>query len=226
METQIGNMGTKEIIWVIFFLFLLLILLWVCIHNFYLWSCSKVYSRRYVQLFKTTPASPVRDRLLNIYFTRFQAYEISGYLILGLCVLILILCVCLFLFAGSIFNRHPGIAKEELIYLSTLSIRAGIALIVFFITRMLLRLYKYCLKISNFYMGRFETLLAYKDLNMDIHKSGGIIHAKGGYGERTFKGPFHRTYRTAKANQKNAPITISQVRISNSLKKAKVTFLY
>lgn len=53
-----------------------------------------------------------------------------------------------------------------------LSLRVGIAIMVIFITQLLLRLYRYCLRIGNFYMSRFDALLCYEpDLEIDLDKA-------------------------------------------------------
>lgn len=148
------------------------IVLWIVIYMIYVRGTLKLYSR-YIKLRNINADSTIREKLLRIYFLRYQSYEISAYIILGLSILILVACIYVFLFANEIINPPSSIAKpsEQFVIVSILSVRTGIALIIFFITKVLLRLYNFCLRISIFYMSRFDVLLSYVEMNMDMDKA-------------------------------------------------------
>ncbi|HTJ51574.1 MAG TPA: hypothetical protein VL443_19075 [Cyclobacteriaceae bacterium] len=159
--------------WYILITIALGVVLWMGIYIIYTRSTIYVYSK-YIDLNKIKPDSPILKRMARIYFVRYQSYEISAYIILGISVVILSLSIYSFLFINDIIPPIKTIQNpsEEFILATTISIRTGIILVVFFITRVLLKLYSYLLQVSGFYISRFDAILwKLNDDGVDIEQA-------------------------------------------------------
>jgi ABC-type multidrug transport system fused ATPase/permease subunit len=114
--------------------------------------------------------SPKTERLLKLFFYRQITYEFSGYALLVICIAFLIGCIYIFIEAATYvslsINEEKLTVSQYLI--SLVSIRAGIALVIFFICQVLLKLYRYCLRFTAFYTGLFDALFIHEDLKKDF----------------------------------------------------------
>lgn len=94
---------------------------------------------------------PKLNSLLKLFFYRQITYEFSAY-------------------ANKFVIIEDATMKlnvtEKLI--SLISIRAGIALVIFFICRVLLKLYRYCLQFSAFYTGLFDAFFIQENANLKL----------------------------------------------------------
>jgi hypothetical protein len=133
--------------------------LWGLIYLIYMKTVARQFTKRVIAIDAVTTESSVRDRLLRLFYKKHQVYELSAYMILGIAILVLVFCVYIFIFAGSLVPVPTTSVSENYLLVASLSLRVGIAIIVIFITQVLLRLYRYCLRIGNFYMSRFDALL-------------------------------------------------------------------
>lgn len=111
-----------------------------------------------------------KERLLKLFFYRQITYEYSAYALLVICIGFLIASIYIFLMANQYvpleINKQPLTVSQYLV--SIVSIRVGIALVIFFICQVLLKLYRYCLRFSAFYTGLFDALFIYEDLGKEI----------------------------------------------------------
>ncbi len=113
---------------------------------------------------------PTLNSLLKLFFYRQVTYEFSAYAILIICVFFLIGCIVLFLFANRfvlIDDTNIRLNSEQILF-SIISIRVGIAVVVFFICRVLLKLYRYCLHFSSFYTGLFDAFFIQENVILNF----------------------------------------------------------
>lgn len=147
-------------------------LFWIIVYKIYFWIVTREFTKYVFKLKNVRPESSVRDKLLRLSFKKHQVYELSAYMILGIAILVLIFCVYIFIFAASFAPSTSSEVSENYLLVANLSLRLGIAIIVIFITQVLLRQYRYCLRIANFYMARFDALLSIKEkIELDLKEA-------------------------------------------------------
>jgi hypothetical protein len=160
-------------------------LCWWLVYNIYMKKVTTDYAKHIFDIRKVRPDSSLKDKMLHIYFKRQQTYELSAYIILGIAMVLLIACILIFLFANSFIiqrEKEQGFTENH-IFISGLTIRGGIALIILFITRVLLKLYRYCLKIGSFNLARFDALLCQEDLTLPFKEAIEIFNINADVGE-------------------------------------------
>lgn len=132
-----------------------IIILWITILKLHTWNCVRHYNALSIPIKdkeKKIKKDETLNSLLKMFFYRQITYEFSAFAILIICVFFLIACIGLFLYANRFVliedPKNALDANQKLI--SVISIRAGIALVIFFICRVLLKLYRFCLDFQIF----------------------------------------------------------------------------
>ena len=146
-------------------------ILWTYFYTKYIKNAKSFYNKCIIDLDDINKDSSVEKRLLKLYWNRQQTYEFSGYAILLIAIVFLMGCIAIFIFSYQIVTI-PGIKISESDYvISLLSLRIGISLIVFFVCQILLKLYRYCLKFAVFYIGMFDALIIYKEIEVNLKEA-------------------------------------------------------
>lgn len=146
-------------------------LIWNKIYYRYIKKVKADYNKDVLDFENITKDSPVVERLLKLYWTRQQTYEFSGYALLLLTIIFLLGCIAIFIFSDQIVARTGVSIDPQDYWISMLSLRVGISLIVFFICQISLKLYRYCVKFAVFYIGLFDALMIYKDIGVELKEA-------------------------------------------------------
>lgn len=147
---------------------LIIPLIWNKIYYKYIKKVKADYNKDVLDFENITKDSPVVDRLLKLYWSRQQTYEFSGYALLLVTIIFLLGCIAIFIFSDQIVARTSDLMDKKDYWISMLSLRIGISLIVFFICQILLKLYRYCVKFAVFYIGLFDSLMIYKEIGVEL----------------------------------------------------------
>ncbi len=148
---------------------------WVALYMLYMRNARSYYKDNVIPLDSITHTSDERLKLLKLYFNRQQTYEFHGYAILFLALLFLFGCIYLFIHSERYIQIPSGSYNANDFWISLISLRVGISLIVFFICQVLLRLYRYCVKFAVFYIGLFDALLISEDLKVELKDAVGLF---------------------------------------------------
>jgi hypothetical protein len=147
---------------------LIIPLIWNKNYFRYIKKVKADYNKDVLDFEKITKDSTVTERLLKLYWSRQQTYEFSGYAILLIAIILLLGCIAIFIFSDCIVTNIMIVTDKNTYWISLLSLRIGISLIVFFICQILLKLYRYCVKFAVFYIGLFDSLLIYKEIGVEL----------------------------------------------------------
>jgi hypothetical protein len=145
--------------------------LWNFFYNRYIKKVKADYNKDILDLDGISLQSPPVERILKLYWMRQQTYEFSGYAILLLAMLFLLACIVIFIFSTEIITASGIALTNKDFWIFLISLRIGIALVVFFICQILLKLYRYCVKFAIFYLGLFDSLFIYKDIGKDLKET-------------------------------------------------------
>jgi hypothetical protein len=176
-------MAINKLFWIVPSIIVAIVVLWVLFWKWHTYNVEQHYSRRGLDIKKTTKESTNKMILIRMFVYRQVTYEFSGYAVLILAVLFLIGCILLFIFANQMVNyslQGQKETSEQIFLVSLISLRAGIAIVIFFICQILLRLYRFCIKVSVFYTGLFDALFIHEDVKKDIGEAIQLFSARDG----------------------------------------------
>lgn len=177
-------MSTKQLPWVIPLAIIIIIGLWILFWRIHTYNAEKHYRRIGFEMKKKEKNNSNTIMLLKMFFYRQTTYEFSGYAVLVLAIFSLISCILLFIFANQIvlvsFREKQINPSEKIFLVSLLSLRVGIAVVIFFICQILLRLYRFCIKVSVFYTGLFDALFIHDEIKKDIGDAIQLFSGKDG----------------------------------------------
>jgi hypothetical protein len=145
--------------------------LWNFFYKRYIKKVKADYNKDILDLDGISLQSLPAERILKLYWMRQQTYEFSGYAILLLAMLFLLGCIVIFIFSTEIITASGIELTNKDFWIFLISLRIGIALVVFFICQILLKLYRYCVKFAIFYLGLFDSLFIYKDIGKDLKET-------------------------------------------------------
>lgn len=156
---------------------LLVIISWFSLYFLYIELIAVPYFKRYVGPKKKIAEFSVIEKIRLIFYRRYQSYNIAAYFILILATILLLACIGVFLYANEFISKSTADSFNKEAYfllVSAVTIRVGIIFIAFFIAQTLLKLYKYNLRMANFYTTLFDAIISHNNIP-DIKETIGIL---------------------------------------------------
>lgn len=107
-----------------------------------------------------------------------------------------------------ILARSPLLAKSKDSFsrwnklITTISLRVIICLLIFYLSQIFLKMYRYNLKVSDFYINRYEAIICNKELGLDFIKSAELFEHKIDIGQQP-KSPFEMALNILRALNEN-----------------------
>lgn len=149
----------------------LLYFIWYLSYKAYMKNAVKYYNENVINLNIISVQSDAIEKLMKLYFNRQQTYEFSAYAILVISLIILSGCLYVFFNTEQLMNLPDLQDLEQAYWISIVSLRLGISIVVFFTCQVLLKLYRYCMKVAVFYMGMFDALMMNKYQQIDLKEA-------------------------------------------------------
>jgi hypothetical protein len=136
---------------------------WLLVYFIYVRTITSIYvERKFITDPQEIDDATEIEKWKWLFFRRYNSYSLAAYFIMIIAVFLLLICIGIFVFAEKILSPNDILkgAGNEIVFI--IMIRLGIGLIAYYIVQVLLRLYRYNLRIANFYMSLFDTLMIKK----------------------------------------------------------------